>query len=482
MNYAPSQVNEAKAELASRELARRSLLDFTTYTFPEYRVNWHHRLLCEYLDKFVSGDIKRLIVSMPPRHGKSELVSRRLPAYILGKNPDLQVMATSYGASLSQRFNRDVQRIMDSRLYRNVFPETTLFGKNIRTVASGTWMRNSDFFEVVGHKGSYRNAGVGGGITGMGFDRGIIDDPLKDAKQANSPTFRNSVEEWFHSTFYTRQQKNAGICITMTRWHMDDTVGRLVDAMAQVDGEQWEVLVLPAVMLDVNNKHPDDPREYNEALWESDYSREFLHKIEVQNKFVFSALYQQEPIPIGEGLFDTSKITTIDMPPDNLRKMRFYDMAVTAKTTSDYTAGGLLGIDDNGNGYILHMYRVQKNPVAVKDDIIQTALIDGTSVPIRLEAENAGRVQLDYLLQEPQLRQYAIDAVSPQGDKYTRAQPFASRVNAGKVFMVKGAWNRALLDEMAVFPMGAHDDQVDTLSGAWDGIANQKTTYLILDD
>ncbi len=472
MNYAPSPAMEAKAELARRELARRSLLDFTLYTFPGYRVNWHHRLLCDYLERFVSGDIKRLIVSMPPRHGKSELVSRRLPAYILGKNPDLQVMATSYGASLSQRFNRDVQRIIDSQQYQNVFPETTLFGKNIRTVASGTWMRNSDFFEVVGHDGSYRNAGVGGGITGMGFDRGIIDDPLKDAKQANSPTFRESIAEWFYSTFYTRQQKGAGICITMTRWHMDDMVGRLLDAMTQIDGEQWEVLELPAVMHDVDSKHPQDPRDYDEALWESDYSRKFLKKIETQNKFVFSALYQQNPIPIGEGLFDVSKITIIEEAPKNLRMMRFYDMAVTVKKTSDYTAGGLVGIDSDGNGYILHMSRVQKQPIAVKADIVFNALMDGTSVPIRLEAENAGRVQLDYLLQDAVLRRFAIDAVSPKGDKYTRAQPFASRVNAGKVYMVRGEWNRALLDEMAVFPMGAHDDQVDTLSGAWDGIEN----------
>ena len=106
----------------------------------------------------------------------------------------------------------------------------------------------------------------------------------------------------------------------------------------------------------------------------------------------------------------------------------------------------------------------------MKDDIIQNAILDGKDTRIRLEAENAGRVQLDYLLREQSLRPYAIDAVSPQGDKYTRAQPFASRVNTGKVKMLRGAWNRALLDEMAVFPMGAHDDQIDTLSGAYDGL------------
>ncbi len=481
MTYVDSPTKRAKIELARRELARRSLLDFTQYTFPQYRVNWHHRLLCDYLDRFVSGEIKRLIVSMPPRHGKSELVSRRLPAYILGKYPNVSVMATSYAATLSQRFNRDVQRIIDGNLYQNVFPDTQLFGKNIRTVAKGSWMRNSDLFEIVGHTGVYRNAGVGGGITGMGFDFGIIDDPIKDAKEANSETVRNGIAEWYYSTFYTRQQKNAGILITMTRWHMDDLVGRLLDAMSQVDGEQWEVLELPAVMFNEGDKHPQDPRQYNDALWESDFNREFLRKIEVQNKFVFSALYQQNPIPQGEGLFDVSKIKIINQAdvPTLTNKIRFYDLAVTAKQTSDYTAGCLLGVDKDENAYILHMYRVQKSPVAVKDDIIQNAVMDGTDVPIRLEAENSARVQLDYMLREPALHNYRLDIVKPEGDKYTRATPIASRVNAGKVFMVKGVWNRALLDEMAVFPMGANDDQVDTLSGAWHGVANPMKTEMI---
>jgi predicted phage terminase large subunit-like protein len=459
--------------------ARKSLLAFTLFTFPEYRVNWHHRLLCEYLDKFVSGEINRLIVSMPPRHGKSELVSRRLPAYILGKNPDMQIMATSYAASLSQRFNRDVQRIIDSAAYKILFPDTHLFGKNIRTVASGTWIRNSDMFEIVNHLGSYRNAGVGGGITGMGFDRGIIDDPFKDAKESNSPTIRDRIAEWFYSTFYTRQQKNAGICITMTRWHMDDLVGRVLDAMSQVDGEQWTVLELPSVLYDLDNKHPLDPRNYDEALWKDQYNREFLRTIEAQNKFVFSALYQQKPIPQGEGLFDVGKIEIIDNIPSNLSKVRFYDLAVTSNQTSDYTAGVLLGRDSNGNVYVLHVYRAQKNPVAVKNDIVRQAQIDGTDTRIVLETENAGLVQLDYLLQEVLLAPYTITGVKPQGDKYTRAQPFASRVNTEKVFLLRGAWNQAYLDELSIFPMGAHDDQVDASSGAYSQLSARTTTVSI---
>jgi predicted phage terminase large subunit-like protein len=145
-----------------------SLLAFTLYTYPTYQVNWHHRVICEHLDDFVAGKIKRLMVFAPPRSGKSELVSRRLPAFILGQRPDTTIIATSYGADLARRMNRDVQRIMDEDAYRKLFPDTKLWGKNVRSDAQGSWLRNSDMFEVVGHRGYYLGTGVGGSITGSG--------------------------------------------------------------------------------------------------------------------------------------------------------------------------------------------------------------------------------------------------------------------------------------------------------------------------
>ena len=150
------------------ELARRHLLDFTTYTYPGYEVNWHHREICGYLDRFIAGEIKRLMIFAPPRSGKSELVSRRLPAFLLGRMPDATIIATSYGADLARRMNRDVQRIMDDDAYRRLFPDTKLWGKNVRSDAQGSWLRNSDMFEVVGHRGYYLGTGVGGSITGSG--------------------------------------------------------------------------------------------------------------------------------------------------------------------------------------------------------------------------------------------------------------------------------------------------------------------------
>ena len=465
----------AATELLKRRNARRNLLDFTLYTFPDYRPSWHHILLCNYLDRFVSGEIKRLIVTTPPRHGKSELVSRRLPAYIFGRNPHARVMAASYAASLSQRFNRDVQRIIESDAYQRLFPETRLFSSNVRTVARGTWLRNSEVFEIVGHRGMYRNAGVGGGLTGFGFDRGIIDDPLKDRAEANSPTIREARWDWYTSVFYTRQQKNAGVLITVTRWHLNDIVGRLLEKMKKEDGEDWVVVTLPALMEDTATKHPQDPRALGDALWPDEFPLEHLETVRAQSEFDFAALYQQHPIPVGAGLFETENIEVIDYVPDCDRVVRFYDLAVTVKRHSDFTAGVKLGITKDESPVILDMYRVQKTMPDVEKGIAQNANMDGREVPIRLEGEKAGIVQLDYLLRRPDLGGYVIDKKAPVGDKFTRAQPFASRVNAGKVLMVRADWNRALLDELALFPLGAHDDQVDVLSGAYEMLVTDVT-------
>jgi hypothetical protein len=139
-----------------------------------------------------------------PRSGKSELVSRRLPAYILGRDPDATIIAASYGADLARRMNRDVQRIIDTPEYQRLFPDTQLWGKNVRSVADGSYLRNSDLFEVVGHRGFYMSVGVGGALTGMGSKYMVLDDPVKNRKEANSATYRQSVWEWYTSTFYTR--------------------------------------------------------------------------------------------------------------------------------------------------------------------------------------------------------------------------------------------------------------------------------------
>ena len=204
-------------------LARATLGAFVRFTRRGYKMGWVHEEICQELDWFLAdvmeGNSPRLMITMPPRHGKSEIATRRFPAYAFGRNPDLTIISTSYGADLSSRMNRDVQHIIEHDAYRKVFPDVALSGKNIRTVASGRPLRNSDIFEIVGHEGSYRSAGVGGGITGMGCDILIIDDPLKDRAEADSPTIRDKVWDWYASTAYTRLAPGGGILLIQTRWH-----------------------------------------------------------------------------------------------------------------------------------------------------------------------------------------------------------------------------------------------------------------------
>ena len=196
--YTKAQLREI-ARAAKMELARRSLIDFTKYTNPLYIENWHHVSYAAKLDAFAAGRIKKLMVFMPPQHGKSELCSRRLPAKMLGDNPDLRAGLVSYNHDFASKFNRDVQRIIDSREYAGLYPETRLNTANIRA-AVGSWLRNSDEFEIVGRQGGLVTVGIGGGLTGRALDVLIIDDPYKDPKDAWSPTVRRSIQEFSQRT------------------------------------------------------------------------------------------------------------------------------------------------------------------------------------------------------------------------------------------------------------------------------------------
>jgi predicted phage terminase large subunit-like protein len=340
--------------LLRRREARRSLIGFSTYTMPGYQVNWHHRLLCSYLDRFVTGEIKRLMVFMPPRHGKSELVSRRLPAYYLGLNPNAEVIAASYNSDLATAMNRDVQRIMDSQRYRNLFPQSRLWGVGARSYAQGTWQRRDDLFEIVGYRGKYRAAGVRGGITGTGMNLGVIDDPIKGAEEAYSTTIRQKVWDWYTQDFHTRLEKDASILLTMTRWHRDDLAGRLLlQAQSESDAEQWTVLRLPAIRGDEVNA--EDPREFGEPLWPAKYDKDRLAKIRTtQGPNGWAALYDQDPRPEGGAWFDgsyfTGDIWFDEWPTDCvIHRVMYIDPSLGRTETCDYAA-------------IIFLTRVQEGP------------------------------------------------------------------------------------------------------------------------
>lgn len=442
---------------AANDVAPISLSDFKRRMYRPYIHTNYQALLDAKLaqvERYVATGgaegIGRLMIFMPPRHGKSMTVSKLFPAWFIGRNPDKRMIMASYGATLAQRNSRFVRNMVKTDRYHELFSDVALAQD---TASAAEW-------DIAGHEGGAIAAGIGGGITGHGAHLLIIDDPFKSRAEAESPTYRENIKEWYGDA-YTRLEEPGGAVILMhTRWHEDDLAGYLLNEST----DHWEVLNLPAEALD------DDPlgREPGAALWPERYGLDKLVKIaETLGEYRYGAEYQQSPKPKSGGLFDAQLIKVVDVAPDCKRVVRFYDLAVTKKKTSDYTVGLLLGITEDEAPVILHVWREQKTAPEVQDAIAQNAKTDGPKVRIRLEAEKAGIIALDYLLRDPRMRGYSIDAIPPDGDKYTRAGPIAARVRGQRVMIVRGDWNRTFLDELSMFPNAAHDDQVDALSGAW---------------
>jgi predicted phage terminase large subunit-like protein len=447
------------------------MLTFTKHTKPDYQVNWHHEILCEQLDRFVHGDLRRLMVFMPPRHGKSELVSRRLPAYILGCNPNAEIISCSYGDSLASRMNRDVQRIIDTPAYAEVFPDTRLFGSNVRTSAQGTYLRNSDIFEIVDNHGVYRSAGVGSGITGMGFLYGIIDDPVKSQKEADSATFRESVWEWYTSTFWTRQEKDARILLTLTRWHEDDLAGRLLDlAASDPAADQWEVLKLPAIC-----EEPDAPfeqRAIGEPLWPEKYGLPFFAAAIANNPRQHAAINQQSPRAREGNMFKLKDLQLVKVLPKHGHRVRYWDLGGSDSNTADYTVGVLMNAAPDGLFYVEDVQRGQWSPRERNERIRATAEAD------KLAYTSYGGVQT-WIERVPGLAVEVIDTIvrllagypiqteMARQDKTTRADPFADQCEAGNVRVFEAPWTAVYRDELCAFPNGKKDDQVDGSSGSF---------------
>lgn len=281
-------------KVAKIELAKRHFTDFVSYTKQDYEFNWHHVRICNALEDFANGKIRKLMLFVPPQHGKSQLCTRHFPPYVLGKRPTTKIAVCSYSATLAQSFNRDIQRIIDDTPYHEVFPNTTLSESNVTTNAQGNFLRNADIFETVGYRGFVKTVGVGGSLTGTPLDLGIIDDPFKDREEAMSIRIRDKVYSWFTDVFRTRMHNDSQELIINTRWDEDDLCGRIL----KIEND-WKVLTFPAI------KERDivgDPRTIGEALWPERHSLERLEAIRATSPFTFSSLYQQEPKPSTEAL------------------------------------------------------------------------------------------------------------------------------------------------------------------------------------
>lgn len=443
------------------ELAKRHLLDFTLHTKPDYQVNWHHKLLCEKLDDFANGKCPRLMVFMPPRHGKSELGSRRLPAYILGKNPDAQVIACSYSADLASRMNRDVQRVVDTNEYRDIFPGTTLNSKNVKTDAKGSYVRNSEMFEVVGRKGSYRAAGVGGGITGMGADFAIIDDPIKNMEDANSQRIRDTIADWYDSTLYTRLEGTGNVLVILTRWHEDDLAGRLLEKAKKSQlADQWEILEMPAIREDMTN--PIDPREIGEPLWPSKFNANRMTQIKASvGSKIWSSLYQQQPTP-GEGaIFLKQWFKYYTHLPETRCDLKLISCDLTFKDTktADFVVFAVYA-RYGANVYLIDKVKKRMDFTTTLREF-KAIVAKHNDAPIKLVEEKANGAALISVLSKSIP---GIVPVIPKESKTARAHAVTPYYESGNIYYPDDSicdWIGDHLVEMTAFPFGRNDDSVD---------------------
>lgn len=431
----------AASELLLRRKARQSLIAFSEYTNPAYIPAPHHNLIAEKLESVGRGEIKRLMIAMPPRHGKSELASRRFPAMLMGLYPGKQVIAASYNSDLANDFGREVRNIVDSPEYGMLFD--TRLAQDSK--AANRWHTNAG--------GMYVAAGVGTAITGRGADVLLIDDPFKDREEADSELRRQRVWDWYTSTAYTRLMPGGAIVVINTRWHDDDLSGRLLAEQAN-GGDQWELLSLPAIDIGGN------------ALWPEWYPLERLEQIRgVLPARDWNSLYQQNPIPDDGDYFKSGWFGEYDELPANLRMYGASDYAVT-DGDGDFTEHGIAGVDSNNNLYVADWWRGQTAAdvwIEKKCDMIlehKPHCWFGEAGPIRRAIE-------PFLMRRMQAREAycRIEWLPSISDKPTRARPIQALASMGKVYFPKNApWKHELLAQMLRFPAGKYDDGVDVMS------------------
>jgi len=461
-------------ELFRRE-ARAEFPVFLNYIQPDYERQWFHEHIARKCQELLEGTLgkDRLMIFMPPQHGKSEIASRKFPAWALGRNPRLKIIGASYSGSLAKQFSRSIQRTIDSREYAEVFPETRLTGKKAAAAAKSDsqsqkgYIRNADMFDTVGYGGFYKAVGVGGSLTGTPADIGIIDDPVKDPMEAKSAVYRQRVWEWYTDVFLTRLHNESKQILIMTRWHEDDLAGRLLAS----EGDKWEVVRIPAIC-EEEGAMPEDPRKPGEALWEERHSRDTIMEVEKRSPSTYASLYQQRPTIQGGNIIRRQWFGHV--PATEFARMRrkepivfFMDTAYTQNQENDPT-GIIATCRIGGDVYVTHARKVlMRFPDLIR--LVPEYAREhgyGPGSSIRIEPKANGISVIDELKEKTGLN--VIRTPSPQDDKETRLNVASPTVESGRVVLVDGPWNEPFIDEVCGFPKKPHDEYVDLLCYAVD--------------
>lgn len=404
----------------------------------------------------------RIIISAPPRHGKSELTSVHTPTWVLERYPKNRIILAGYGADLSVGFSRRV---------RDTFQDENNWGllnTRVRQDAS----RVDQFLTSEG--GAMYAVGIGGPITGRGADVLLIDDYIKEIKEALSPTYRDYIWNWFVTTAFTRLEPGGSCIIIATRWHSDDLIGRILKNLA---GENWEYIEIPAIA------EEDDllGRAVGAPLFPERYPIERLEELQrtLGNMF-FKALFQQKPVDQTNKITDGGWIKVVPEIPHAERVMhefkraRIWDLAATEEG-GDYTCGTLVSHNITTNHtYIENVIRKQMSPGEVEKKVKATAAADGYGVSIRIEREpgSAGKALVEHY--KNILPGYDVKEVPTVNSKLVRAQPFLAACEAGGVSALEGVWTPGFIQEFEDFPGGANDDQIDTAAAGYVDLTGKK--------
>ena len=439
--------------LAQRELARRSLLAFVLMTMPSYEVGWVHKEICDILDAFIEACERqlgpRLIIELPPRIGKSELVSRKFPAFLLGRHPDWEVVCATYNQDLASDFGREVRSTFQDPIFAELFPQA-----GIRTDS------NSIDFVKFTDKGSYTAVGIGGALTGRGAHALLIDDPVKNREDADSEIVREATWKWYQTVARTRISPGGGIICCQTRWHQEDLVGKiLLQAAANPDGDQWMRYSFPAIATK-DEKH----RKTGEALHPERWPIEEYIKLRATlDPREWSALYQQNPTP-AEGILFKRDWIHYAHPPKTINWYVTTDFAIGEKNTNDFTVILPFGVDENDTVYFDMPVRARMSSMDIVEKLCDT-MANKRPQQIAIENVHISKTIGPYLRKRMQERHLYTTTwgYTASKDKVARSASLRGRMQQGKVYFHPMLKN-LIEEEMLPFPAARFDDFVHAAS------------------
>lgn len=452
--------------------------------FWQYRIEMNPRLILahkwfprsiayelrQFHDDLKAGKRPILLLQTPPQHGKSLSVIDFI-AWCIGLDPELRVIYASFSDRLGIRANLRLQRALDSKTYKQIFPETYLTTKHIVTIAE-RHLRNHEVLEFVGHEGYFRNTTVGGAITGEALDLAVVDDPIKGRAEASSEVTREKTWNWITDDVFSRFSETAGLIMIMTRWHLDDPAGRFMEHF----GKRIKVVRYPAIATE-----DERYRRRGEPLFPELKSMEFLlERRKLYTEASWEALYQQNPFIVGGGIFPIEKLKILPIGVDRsqvLKSVRYWDKAGTADDDAAGTSGTLMHKMRDGRFVIEHVCWGQWGALDREIHIKAWAERDRANckpgayeVGVEQEPGSGGKESAESTIRN--LAGFKAFADKVTGSKEVRAEPFAAQVQNGNVSLVAGSYINDMLDEFQSFPNGKRKDRVDSSSGAFNRLVS----------